>query len=241
MKILIANPNSSENVTNSIRSSVSNVPLHEGTELVYLTNPKGTHSIDSTFSDYQSSWSYQRAVIETVEKENIDAVVVGGFGNLGVFGLKEALDIPVLGMSESSMSLAATLGHKFSVLTTLDSFVPAMEDLIKIYGMEAKCASARAIDVNVQDSVNNREKTLTSLEREIKKMIREDGCEVIILGSGGLSGYNIQLEERVGIPVLDPGQITTKMAEMMVEMGVSHSKLRKFAFPPQNLNDYFSD
>lgn len=219
--------------------SVGKIPLHEGTELIPLTNPKGTHSIDSTFSDYQSSWSYQRAVIEKVKEESIDAVVVGGFGNLGVFGLKEALDIPVLGMSETSMALASTLGHKFSVLTTLNSFVPAQEDLIKIYGMEGKCASVRAIDVNVQDSVKNREKTLEFLETEIRAMIKEDGCEVIILGSGGLSGYNDQLQERVGIPVLDPGQVTTKTAEMLVEMNISHSKLRKFAFPPQNMDDYF--
>lgn len=239
MKILVANPNSSENVTNSIMKSLSNVPLHEGTEIIPLTNPKGTHSIDSTFSDYQSSWSYQRAVLETVKEQDIDAVVVGGFGNLGVYGLKEALDIPVLGMSETSMALGSTLGHKFSVLTTLKSFVPAMEDLIKIYEMGPKCASVRAIDMNVQDSVNNREKTLNLLEKEIRKMILEDGCEVIILGSGGLSGYNNTLQERIGIPVLDPGQVTLKTAEMMVEMNITHSKLRKFAFPPQNIEDYF--
>lgn len=239
MKILIANPNSSENVTDSIMNSVRKVPLHEETELIPLTNPAGTHSIDCTFSDYQSSWSYQRAVIEKVKHDSIDAVVVAGFGNLGIFGLKEALDIPVLGMSETSMALAATLGHKFSVLTTLKSFVPAQEDLIKVYGMEGKCASVRAIDVNVQDSVNDRERTLEFLEREIKAMIEEDGCEVIILGSGGLSGYNEQLQERVGIPVLDPGQVTTKTAEMLVEMNISHSKLRKFAFPPQEMDEYF--
>lgn len=239
MKILVANPNSSENVTNSIMKSLSNVPLHEGTEIIPLTNPKGTHSIDSTFSDYQSSWSYQRAVLEAVKKHDADAVVVGGFGNLGVYGLKEALDIPVLGMSETSMALGSTLGHKFSVLTTLKSFVPAMEDLIKIYEMGPKCASVRAIDMNVQDSVNNREKTLNLLEKEIRKMILEDGCEVIILGSGGLSGYNNTLQERISIPVLDPGQVTLKTAEMMVEMNITHSKLRKFAFPPQNIEDYF--
>lgn len=239
MKILVANPNSSENVTNSIMKSLSNVPLHEGTEIISLTNPKGTHSIDSTFSDYQSSWSYQRAVLETVKEQDIDAVVVGGFGNLGVYGLKEALDIPVLGMSETSMALGSTLGHKFSVLTTLNSFVPAMEDLIKVYEMGPKCASVRAIDMNVQDSVNDREKTLRLLEEEIREMILEDSCEVVILGSGGLSGYNETLQERIGIPILDPGQVTLKTAEMMVEMNISHSKLRKFAFPPQNIEDYF--
>lgn len=233
------NPNSSDKVTESIMNSVKKINLHESTILVQLTNPKGTHSIDSTFSDYQSSWSYQRAVIERVNEGDIDAVVVGGFGNLGVYGLKEALSIPVLGMSESSMAIAATLGHKFSVLTTLNSFVPAQEDLVKVYGMESKCASVRAIDVNVQDSVNNREATLKALEKEINTMIKEDGCEVIILGSGGLSGYNTQLEERIGIPIIDPGQLTTKLAEMMVDMKISHSKLRKFANPPQILNDYF--
>lgn len=239
MKILIANPNSSKAVTNVIMESAKQSNVNTDTELIALTNPKGTMSIDCTFSDYQSTWSLHRAILKEVEAIKPDAVVIAGFGNLGIYALKEALNIPTMSMSEVSMAVASTLGHKFSVLTTLKQFIPAQEDLVKMFGMESKCASVRAIDVSVQDCVHNREKTLGLLEKEIYKIMEEDGAEVIILGSGGLSGYNEALQEIVKIPVLDPTKVTTKYAETMVALGLSHSKKRKFAYPPQEISNYF--
>lgn len=240
MKILLANPNSSTSVTEAIVATARKANLDSKTELVPLTNPKGTHAIDSTFSDYQSAWSLHRAILAELEKGGYHAVVVAGFGNLGINGLKEVTNIPTLSMSETAMAVACTLGHKFSVLTTLDQFVPAMEDIVKLYGMESKCASVRAIDVSVKDAVEQREKTLSLLCRETLKLVSQDGAEVVILGSGGLSGYNVDVEKETNVTVLDPVQVTVKFAEMMVELGITHSKIRKFAKPPQPLSNYYS-
>lgn len=239
MKILVANPNSSEDVTNSIMKTAKGSNINKGTELIALTNPKGTKAIDCTFSDYQSAWSFHREILKQVEVEKPDAVVVAGFGNLGIFALKEVLSIPALSISEISMSVASTLGHKFNILTTLKQFIPAQEDIVRMFGMESKCSCVRAIDVSVEDCVSNREKTLNLLESEVLDIMENTQAEVIILGSGGLSGYNKELENRVNIPVLDPVQTTVKFAEMMVGLGISHSKKQKFAYPPQEISNYF--
>ena len=45
----------------------------------------------------------------------------------------------------------------------------------------------------------------------------------------------------MGLPVLDPVTVTVKVAEMYVQTGLCHSKKRKFAAPPQPLEDYFWD
>ena len=241
MKILLANPNSSKDVTNKLLETIQDVPLHATTEIIPLTNPKGTRAIDSTFADYQSAWSFHREILKVVDEQHIDAVVVCGFGNLGVNGLKEMLDIPVLSMSETAMVMAYPLAHRFSVLTTLDSFVPAMEDMIKMQGLDAKCASVRAIDVTVDECVSDREGTFKKLVSSIQGIIKNDGAELIVLGSGGLSGYNILLEKELGIVVLDPAQIAVKVAEMMVETGLKHSKIRKYKKPRQPLSNYYQD
>lgn len=239
MRILVANPNSSQAVTDAIEKSIRRTSLSPSTELYFLTNPHGTQAIDCTFSDYQSTWSLQRSILETIDHKEIDAVVIAGFGNLGLYGLRETLEIPVLNLSETSMSVACLLGHKFSVLTTLDQFVPAMEDLVKIYGMQEKCASVRAIDVSVTDAIRNREETTKKLATSINDIVKIDQAEVIILGSGGLSGYDQKLTELTGLTILDPSRITVKYAEFMVATGLRHSKIRKFATPPQKLENYF--
>ncbi len=137
MKILLANPNSSSSVTEAIIATASKANLDPKTELVPLTNPKGTRGIDSTFADYQSAWSLHRAILEELEKGGYDAVVVAGFGNLGINGLKEVTHIPTLSMSETAMAVACTLGHKFSVLTHSTSLCQPWK-ISSNYGMESK-------------------------------------------------------------------------------------------------------
>lgn len=241
MKILVANPNSSEIVTGVIMKSAMRKIKNPMTELISLTNPKGTKNIDCGFADYQSVWSFVRAILAKTEAEKIDAVVLAGFGNVGVFALKEALSIPVLSISETTQTLACLMGHKYTVLTMLKQFIPYQEDLVRLYRLQDKCASVRAINVNVEKCVTEREETLRQLKEEILKIVEEDGAEVVMLGCAGLCGYDEALQELVGLPVLDPVTVTVKVAEMMVDTGLCHSKKRKFANPPQAFVDYFWD
>ena len=241
MKILVANPNSSKAVTEVVERSAKRQIKNPNTEIITICNYRGTHSIDSTFADYQSSWSLIRQIIKRTGEEKIDAVVLAGFGNVGIFALKEALDIPVLSISETSQAIACLMGHKYTILTTMKQSIPLTEDLVRLYRFEGKCASVRAIGINVQRCVTHKEETLNELKDAILKIVEEDGAEVVILGSGGLCGYDIELQELVKLPVLDPVTVTTKVAEMMVETGLCHSKKRKFAKPSQEFSAYFWD
>jgi allantoin racemase len=136
------------------------------------------------------------------------------------------------------MAVASLLGHRFTTLTMLRQFIPYQQDLVRLYGFEAKCASVRAIDVNVEECVTDREKTLAQLTDVLKTIVAEDRAEVVILACAGLCGYDAELTRRAGIPVLDPVAVAVKVAESLVALGLSHSKVRKFAFPPQPLDSY---
>ena len=238
MKILIINPNSSQVVTDVIMKSARK-KAKASTELIPLTNPAGTHNIDCTFGDYMSSWSHIKACLQKVKEVKADAVVLAGFGNVGIYALKEALEIPVVSMSDATMAVACLLGHKFTTITMLQRLIPYQEDLIRLYGFEKKCASCRAININVERAASEREETLAELKKEVLRVAKEDNSEVIILACAGFCGYEDELSKMVNMPVLDPVVVAVKVAEMMVETGLSHSKRCKFAFPPQNLQDYF--
>ena len=67
MRILVANPNSSEICTDVIIKSARRKVTDPNTELVFLTNPKGTKNIDCGFADYQSVWSFIRAILKKVK------------------------------------------------------------------------------------------------------------------------------------------------------------------------------
>jgi len=237
MKLLIVNPNSSEVVTGAIMESARRAASPK-TELIAATPKAGPRNIDSAYGDYMAGHHMLAATREAVRVHRPDAIVLAGFGNVGIGALKEIMDVPVVSISEASMAVASILGHRFSTLTMLRQFIPYQQDLVRLYGFEAKCASVRAININVEDCVTNREEALRQLGEQVQMLVREDGAEVVILACAGLCGYEEALTKMTGVPVLDPVTVAVKVAESLVALGLCHSKVRKFHAPPQDLPAY---
>lgn len=237
MKLLVINPNSSEAVTGAIMQSARR-GASRGVELIGVTTKGGTRNIDSAFGDYLSGAYMIRTCLEAIPVHEPDAVVLAGFGRVGIDALKEALAIPVVSIAEASMAMACLLGHRFTSLTMLQQFVPYQQDLVRLFGFEARCASVRAININVEACVTERDRALAELSAEIRKIVAEDRAEVVILACAGLCGYDEALSRLAGIPVLDPVVVGVKVAEGLAALGLSQSKVRKFAAPPQPLDAY---
>lgn len=237
VKLMVINPNSSETVTGAIMDSARRA-ASGGTDLVAVTTKGGTRNIDSAFADYLSGAYMIRACLDAAAIHRPDAIVLAGFGRVGIDALKEALTIPVVSIAEASMAMACLLGHRFTTLTMLQQFIPYQQDLVRYYGFDAKCASVRAINVNVEECVTDRERTLRELTEQIERIVADDHAEVVILACAGLCGYDAELSRRAGVPVLDPVSVGVKVAEGLVGLGLSHSKIRKFAHPPQSLDSY---
>ena len=65
--------------------------------------------------------------------------------------------------------------------------------------------------------------------------MREDGADVIVLGSTTMHQSAGWLAQNLPIPVINPGLVAYKQAELLVQLGLSHSKK---AFPhPEVGND----
>src|SRR5262245_66360587 len=152
MKLLVVNPNSSEAVTAQIMESARHAAVAD-TELDGITTKGGTRNIDSAFGDYLSGAYMIRTCLDAAALHRPDAVVLAGFGRVGIDALKEALTIPVVSISEASMAMACLLGHRFTTLTMLQQFIPYQQGAVRLYGFEAKSASARGINVNVEECV----------------------------------------------------------------------------------------
>jgi allantoin racemase len=61
-------------------------------------------------------------------------------------------------------------------------------------------------------------------------MVKEEGVEALILGCGSLFDLSKKLQEALSVPVITPGEVTLKQAEVMVELGLSQSK-RTYMIP----------
>ena len=55
-------------------------------------------------------------------------------------------------------------------------------------------------------------------------MVEQEGIEALILGCGSLLGVKEQIQAAFAIPVVEPGLVTLKHAEMLISLGLSQSK-----------------
>lgn len=193
----------------------------------------GPASIESMWEEYLLIPGQMELAVE-VEREGFDAIVPGCFGDPGIDGMRELVTIPVIGPGATSMLVAANLGHRFGVVTVLESVIRPLENLATLTGVASKLASVRQIGIPVLELNRDRDATFERLIEVSRQSIEQDRADVLVLGCGTLSFRAAELQEIIGVPVINPLQVALRTAEMLVACGLSHSK-RSHPTPPKLL------
>lgn len=228
MRILVANVNTTQSMTDSIAAQARQVALPD-TEIVGLTPRFGADSCEGNFESYLAAIAVMDRVLSYPEP--FDAVIQAGYGEHGREGLQELLDVPVVDITEAAASTAMFLGHKYSVVTTLDRTVPLIEDRLKLAGLDARCASVRASGLAVLELEEDPERAVEAIIEQALLAVREDKAEVIVLGCGGMAGLDEEIRQRAGVPVVDGVAAAVTIAESLVRLRLSTSKVRTYASP----------
>ena len=228
MRILVVNVNTTESITDTIAQQARAV-ASPGTEIVGLTPYFGAESVEGNFESYLAAIAVMDRVM--AYDQPFDAVIQAGYGEHGREGLQELLNVPVVDITEAAASTAMFLGHAYSVVTTLDRTVPLIEDRLKLAGLYQRCASVRASGMAVLELEEDPLAALEAIVQQAELAIRDDKAEVICLGCGGMAGLDEQIRQRTGVPVVDGVTAAVMVAESLVRLGLSTSKVRTYATP----------
>ena len=228
MRILVVNVNTTESITDTIAQQARAV-ASPGTEIVGLTPYFGAESVEGNFESYLAAIAVMDRVM--AYDQPFDAVIQAGYGEHGREGLQELLNVPVVDITEAAASTAMFLGHAYSVVTTLDRTVPLIEDRLKLAGLYQRCASVRASGMAVLELEEDPLGATEAIVRQAELAIRDDKAEVICLGCGGMAGLDEQIRQRTGVPVVDGVTAAVTIAESLVRLGLSTSKVRTYATP----------
>jgi allantoin racemase len=229
MRILVINPNASSAMSDVIREQLTAVK-RDDVELE-VVNPEGAPPAIESAYDAAQCVPPMLEVVRQAEGRGVDAIVVACFSDPGLEAAREITTLPVVGIQESAMHLAAQLGDRFSVLTTLDRRVPVRHHAALRHGLERRLASCPVLDLPVLSTVEDREQVLGLLVRVGRRAIEQDGAEVLILGCAGLGDLAPRVQQTLGVPVVDPNAAALKLAETLVDLRLSHSKARLYATP----------
>jgi allantoin racemase len=229
MRIFVINPNTSRSLTDRLRTALEAVK-DRATELSVMNPQYGAASIESA-RDAALAIPPTLELVQQAEQENYGAVVLACFGDPGLVAARELVGIPVIGIGESTLHVAAMLGSRYSILTTSRKRIASkMHDVVS-YGLSGFLASIRSLDLGVLEMGDRPLDTRGRILDVATRAIREDGAEVIILGCAGLVGYGEGLGYELGVPLLDPSYIGLKMGELFARLGLTHSKSGYYAYP----------
>ncbi|MDC6448046.1 aspartate/glutamate racemase family protein [Alphaproteobacteria bacterium] len=196
----------------------------------------GPGSIETEFDEAIATPNVIQGIIDA-EKNKFDVAIISCFSDPGLGGAREKVSIPVIGSGENSLLLASQLGKKISILSPVNENSDIFKNKIYKLGLEKKYCSTRSINTSVLSLARNKETTLDKLVKAGNKAI-DDGADILILGCMSMAFHDLTqtIEKKLKIPVINPVKASLLMAESIVKMRLSHSKL---AFPtPPNKTIY---
>jgi allantoin racemase len=189
----------------------------------------GTPSIECALDEAMTVFDTVRLAVKA-QQDGADAIVIDCMGDPGLEQAREAVNIPVLGPGETSMHAAAMLGEKFTVVTVLNSVKPLLQNRARIYGVDEKLASIRAINIPVLELETRLPEVQRRLAEEALLAVKNDNAHVIVLGCTGFLGCAQAIAAHLKsaghkVPVIDPIPYTVCVAEAMAKTGLRHSKI----------------
>lgn len=130
MKIMVINPNTSESMTEHIRHELERIKRPD-TELTVVCAKRGPETIESAY-DEALAIPPTLDLVRKANRERFDAILIACFSDPGLEAAKEISEIPVIGIEESALHMAAMLGAKFSILTPRKERIPSRKAHVHI-------------------------------------------------------------------------------------------------------------
>lgn len=207
------------------REDLMNTWAFDGTEISVVDVPTGPASIESAYEEMLAIPPTLDLIMDC-EARGFDAAIIGCFGDPGLEAARELVSMPVVGPCETAMLLAAGLGHKFSVLTIFDSLIAGQEMLAVHAGVRAKLASVRPTNIPVLELMTDPAATKRRLIEVARACVDQDRADALLFGCMTMSFLDMgdEIGAEVGVPVVNAGRAAVKHAELLVSMGLAHSK-----------------
>lgn len=179
------------------RLSYLNEIADPGTEVEAVQVEVGPPAIESEADAVLAGPDVLRLVGEA-ERDGVDAAIIWCGGDPALAAARELVDIPVIGPGESMSALSMVLGRK----------------------------PCRVVpDIPVLEMRKDLDGTVKALREQIEGRIERREGDVFVLGCLALWGLGKRFRDSLGVPILDGAEVSLKMAELVVKLGLRHSRI----------------
>ncbi len=222
MRLLLANPNTTQAVTDLVAARARDVAA-PGTDIIAVTARFGARVI-GTRAELAVA---EHAALDLMAREagGCDAVVVAASTDSGVRAAREMLPVPVVGLTEAALHTACLIGGTFATITLSRRSNAMLRDQMTTYGLASRCLAMRAADATPQDVLANP----GVVADRIAEIARGLDAEVIVLIGAVMAGIAANIDAPV--PVLEGVSCAVALAEALVRLRLPNVRAGRYAAP----------
>jgi allantoin racemase len=237
MKLLVINPNISESVTTLIATE-ARLSASQDTDITAVTAAMGVAYIETRFEALIGAYAVAEQIAQNLPGH--DGVVVAAFGDPGLMALREALPVPVTGMTEAALSTACQLGSRFSIVSISPRMRGWYLDSVHSSHLSSRMASFRSLNERPSSVATVQQDQSERLIEIAHQCVHEDGADVIVLAGAPLAGLARKIKHRLPVPAVDGVSCAVKQLETLVRLQPNKATAGSYAGVPVKPNQGLS-
>jgi allantoin racemase len=200
MQLLVINPNTSSPVTGRLGEHVA-AAVGPGVDVRLATARFGASYIADEASFAVAGHAALDAFATHVAMQGEpDAVLLGCFGDPGVWALREMTGSPVIGLAEAAMREAAAFG-RFAIVTGGAAWRPMLQRLARTLGFAGALADVHVVAPSGAQLAADPAMALSLLRAACREAAA--GAHAVILGGAALAGMADRLAPELDVPLID--------------------------------------
>ena len=220
------------------------VTLHGLRPGTYGTDSAPIHAIRHRYLEMLNEQQVVEAAM-AAERAGYDAFALGCFHDPALRACRSLVDIPCVGLSETCMLVACSLGHRFGLVSLEEGQRAQHEELARAYGLRGRLAGVTPmrppIDEYMLEADEAAARPLLGAFAAACERLVAMGAEVLIPGDGFLNEFVWRhgVRRLHGAPVMDSLGTLFRHAAFMAgartALGLEVSRVRLYAKPPPGM------
>jgi len=228
MRLLIANANTSEQVTAIVVDAARRF-ASPGTELAFATAEFGARIIASRTENAIA----QHAILDLIARhgDDCDGVLIAASYDCGLRAAREMLGKPVAALTEASLLAAMTMGSRIGLVIWGQGAAAVYHEVIDLHGLGSRICGTRRLDMASPEDPESAARLDDAAVDASRSLIDQHEADVILLLGAVFAGRSLTIEKRVEVPVLDGVRCGIPLLEAMVRIGPRPPLRGSFAMP----------
>ncbi len=213
MRILVINPNTSLEMTSTVRVT-ANKYASPRTNVIVVNSQEGPECIANPY-DIVIQVPRTMDIIRR-NQADYDYFIIACAADPGVDACR-GITPNVIGIGEAAIMSACAVAKRFSFIYEIEGGEVRLRERLRRFGIEpTRCASVKVLGSGGNhDIVARRHEMFDVYLRAGRECVERDGAGAIILCCAGMSDLKEPLEKQLGVPIFSGVESAIKFAEQV--------------------------